>query len=321
MSLLKTARFGYDLSRVGANAEGLYVHDGSIYFGLHNVSLGKPGGVGRITPEGKVEKVFDLPMRADGLRPAVLGVAVGADGNVYLADCQFTDTRWGASCLWRIVREQGIPVRAEIVVTGLNHPNGIAVKGECLYVTDTVIRREGPITTSGVLRFNVHEFSQGKPVPVTLDPSDPHYLCDMTTDTTQGGFPFGANGITFDEENHVYVTDFGTCQIWKVSLDKDDKLVSCLTIADTKPLGFMTLDGAHYDAQEKVVWFADPLGNSIGGLRVATGEVFVLARGGGTLDLPTDVARLGNTLFIVSINIDFGPHKGTAEHVMSLIEL
>ncbi|MEI7946360.1 MAG: hypothetical protein WCJ02_06665 [bacterium] len=321
MSLLKTAQFGYDLSTVGANAEGLFVHKGSVYFGLHNVSLGKPGGVGRITPDGKVEKVFDLPMHADGKRPSILGVAVGSDGNVYLADCQFTESCWGGSCLWRIVHEHGIPVRAEIVAAGLNYPNGIAVKGDCLYVSDTIIKREGAITTSGVVRFNVNEFKSGKTVAVKMEPSDPHYLCDMTTDTTNGGFPYGANGITFDDSNNLYVTDFGTCYIWKAVLDADDRVLSCASIADTKPLGFMTLDGAHYDAQEKVVWFADPLGNSIGGLRVATGEVFVLAHGGGTLDLPTDVARMGDKLYIVSINIDFGPHKATSEHVMSAIKM
>jgi sugar lactone lactonase YvrE len=246
---------------------------------------------------------------------------VGSDGDVYLADCQFTDTCWGGSCLWRIVHEEGVPVRAEIAATGLNYPNGIAVKGDCLYVSDTIIKREGPITTSGVIRFNVHEFKQGKPVHVEMKPSDPHYLCDLTTDTTQGGFPYGANGITFDDNNCLYVTDFGTCHIWKIVLDAKDKVISCASLVDTKPLGFMTLDGAHYDAQKKVVWFADPLGNSIGGLRVATGEVFVLARGGGTLDLPTDVARLGDKLYIISINIDFGPHKATSEHVMSVIKM
>jgi len=321
MNSLKIAQFAYDLSSVGANAEGLFVHEGSVYFGLHNVSLGKPGGVGRITPDGKVEKVFELPLHADGKRPSILGVAVGSDGDVYLADCQFTDTCWGGSCLWRIVHEKGVPVRAEIAATGLNYPNGIAVKGDCLYVSDTIIKREGAITTSGVIRFNVHEFKQGKPVQVEMKPSDPHYLCDLTTDTTQGGFPFGANGITFDEDNCLYVTDFGTCHIWKVILDAHDKVLSCRSLVDTKPLGFMTLDGAHYDAQEKVVWFADPLGNRIGGLRVATGEVFVLAHGGGTLDLPTHVAGVGDKLYIVSINIDFGPHKATSEHVMSVIKM
>jgi sugar lactone lactonase YvrE len=321
MSLLKTAHVAYDLSSVGANAEGLFIHQGSIYFGLHNVSLNKPGGVGRITPDGKVEKVFDLPLHADGKRPAILGVAVGSDGNVYLADCQFTDTCWGGSCLWRIVHEAGVPVRAEIVATGLNYPNGIAVKGDNLYVSDTIIKREGTITTSGVIRFNVQEFKKGSPVHVEMKPSDPHYLCELTTDTTQGGFPYGANGITFDDGNTLYITDFGTCHIWKVVLGADDQVLSCASVADTKPLGFLTLDGAHYDAQEKVVWFADPLGNSIGGLRVATGEVFVLARGGGSLDLPTDVARLGDKLYIISINIDFGPHKATSEHVMSVIKM
>ena len=321
MNSLKSARFAYDLSSVGANAEGLFVHEGSIYFGLHNVSLGKPGGVGRITPDGKVEKVFDLPLHADGKRPSILGVAVGSDGHIYLADCQFTDTCWGGSCLWRIVHEKGVPVRAEIAATGLNYPNGIAVKDDCLYVSDTIIKREGPITTSGIIRFNVHEFKQGKPVHVEMKPSDPHYLCDLTTDTTQGGFPFGANGITVDENNCLYVTDFGTCHIWKAVLDANDKVISCASLVDTKPFGFQTLDGAHYDPQEKVVWFADPLGKGIGGLRVETGEVFVLARGGGTLELPTDVARLGDKLYSVSINIDFGPHKGTAEQIMSVIDL
>ena len=321
MSPLKIAQFAYDLSSVGANAEGLFVHQGSVYFGLHNVSLNKPGGVGRVTPEGKVEKVFDLPMHADGKRPSILGVAVGSDGDVYLADCQFTDTCWGGSCLWRIIHENGVPVRAEIAATGLNYPNGIAVKGDCLYVSDTIIKREGSITTSGVIRFNVNEFKQGKAVHVEMKPSDPQYLCDLTTDTTHGGFPFGANGITFDDDNCLYVTDFGTCHIWKVVLDAKDKVLSCKSIVDTKPLGFMTLDGAHFDSQEQVVWFADPLGNRIGGLRVATGEVLVLAHGGGTLDLPTDVARLGDKLYIVSINIDFGPHKATSEHVMSVIKM
>lgn len=328
-SELKNAYKAFELKTIAANPEAVTLHSNFVYFSANNFKLNKSGSILRITPDDKLERIVNLPTHKDGSRVSPLGLAWGPDGHLYVCDNQFSDTSWGKSCLWRIEFDKDIPKQALIVAKGFNHINGIAVKGNDIFVTETVFKRQGDTTLGAVYKFTVAELAGIKPpLTVKMDPSDTHCLLTITTQAKKG-YPFSANGLTFDQQGDLYVCSFGDGVLWKATLDATGKVLECKPFVDAKKTaGLITLDGAHFDETDQMIWVADLLGNAIGKICPKTGKVTVVAKApipndgpSSALDTPADVIRRGNKLYVVNYNLGFGAHVATDDQSIAVIHL
>ncbi len=62
-----------------------------------------------------------------------LGIDEGPDGHLYIADCQAFIGEPNEGRLLRVIMAEGKAQRVEVVVTGMNFPNGVACHGDSVY--------------------------------------------------------------------------------------------------------------------------------------------------------------------------------------------
>ena len=321
---MRPAKLGFNLAKCGAaNPEGITLYQNDIYFTARNDWLNKPAQIMRITAKDKLETVLTF-----GADVSPLGLAFGPDGNLYVCDNHFADDAWGKSRLLRVTFAGGNPVSVDVVAAGFNHINGIAMKGRDVYVTETVLARApNGVTTGAVFKFALAQLNAGKPVAVKAAKSDPHCLLTITTRNPK--VQYSANGLTFDSEGNLYVCSFGDAVMWKATFDARGAVTSCAPWSDARTMAWMhSLDGAHYDAQDNVIWVADLLGNTVGYIEVATGRAVAIARSSiphdapdGNLDTPADVIRRGDKLYVVNFNLEIDRHIATEYQAVSVIKL
>ena len=321
---LKPVKRAFDLTKYGvSNPEGLTLHNGDIYFTAQNFFIKKPARIMRITAKDTLEPVMTF---SKDVSP--LGLAFGADGNLYVSDNQFSDDNWGKSRLLRVTFSDGKPVSVEVVATGFNHINAVAMKGREVYVTETVLERAANgVTTGAVFKFDLAQLQSKKPVVVKPSMSDPH--CLLTIQTRNPNVQYSANGLTFDSNGNLYICSFGDGVMWKATFNAKGEKVSCKPWVDTwRMAGMRSLDGAHYDPLDNVVWVTDLVGNTVGYVDVDSPKVTVVARNkvphdeaDGNLDTPADVIRRDNKLYVVNFNLGFGVHKATAPQAVSTIKI
>jgi sugar lactone lactonase YvrE len=300
--------------------------DGCIYLSMNNAGEGfkfqYPARILRITPRDKIEEVTDLPKHPETGVASPLGNCWGADGNLYVSDNQmFATTKRGLSRVLRVNMENGKAKGVDVVATGLNMANGITARGDCLYVTDTTLDTETPMT-SGVYRFALAELKNSTPVRVT-GIGDPHLI--FTLKTKNLNHHVGANGIASDRKGDLYVCNFGDVEIWKLALDANGKVVSSSVFAQGG--GLESVDGLQYDAAGNNLWTADFLGNAIACIPVKTGKITIIAKNGisdgayGELHAPSECIRRGSKVYVSNIDIAYGPHIAHKVHSLSVIDL
>ena len=228
----------------------------------------------------------------------------------------------------RVAFADGRPVSVDVVAVGLNHINGIAMKGRDVYVTETVLeRKDNGVTLGAVFKFALADLQPKKPVVVKAAATDPH--CLLTIETRNAKVPFSANGLTFDGNGNLFICSFGDGVMWRATFDAQGAVVACKPWVDARRMaGMASLDGAHYDAVDNRIWVADLLGNSVGYVDVERPIAKVVARNkvphdapDGNLDTPADVIRRGDKLYVVNFNLGFGVHKETEHQAVSVIKL
>jgi len=318
---LKTPRLGIDLGGQFKNPDGMTIKDGVVWLSINNIASGQPSCIARITKDDRIEKIIDLPVHPETGVCSVLGLVFASDGNLYVSDNQnLAGKGMGKSRVLRVVFEDGKAVRAEPVAVGLNAANGIAARGDSLYVNETSFG-EGDPMPSGTYRFRLAELNADAPIRVDGTAKDPHVIFALLT---RGPVKVGANGLCFDGEGHLYVANFGDREIWKVTLDTDGRLkegVLFTTVACAE-----SVDGMQYDG-EGSIWFADFMGNAVIRVCVESGQAAIVAKNppcdgfNGELDSPSEYIRLGNRVYVSNIDLTFGPHTADEKHTISIIDL
>jgi len=318
---LKTPRLGIDLSGRYKNPDGMTVKDGEIWLSINNTASGKPSCIAKITKDDRIERVIELPAHPETGVSSSLGLVFASDGNLYVSDNQnLAGKGMGKSRLLRVVFEGGKAVRAEVVAVGLHAANGIAAKGDSVFVNETTFG-EGDPMDSGTYRFKLADLKADAPVKVGGTPKDPNVIFTMKT---KGPVKVGANGLCFDGDGNLCVANFGDKEIWKVSFDeagavKGSALFTTVACADS-------VDGMQYDG-EGSIWFADFLGNAIIRVDAKTGNAEVVAKNPpcdgikGELDSPSECIRLGNKVYVSNIDLTFGPHTADDVQTISIIDL
>lgn len=299
--------------------------DGNIYLSMNNknTEFKSPCKIMRITKDDLLESFCELPGHPDTKICSPLGIGFGSDGNLYVSDNQmFVKPDLGKSRVLRVVIKDGKAEKVETVVTGLNMANGLACKGDSVYVNDTTLGSTKPMP-SGVYCFKISELKGDAPVAVT-GLNDPHLIVKVSTENADPTYQVGANGLDFDSKGNMYVCDFGDAEVMKVTFDADGKIASAKSLA--KGGGMLSADGCHTD-QEGNLWIADFMGNAVAKVNCETGAVTIVAKNppgdgvDGSLDAPSECIRRGDKVYVSNIDITYGPNAGDAVHTMSVITL
>lgn len=309
-----------------SNPDGMALgKDGCIYVAINNAGesfkFPHPPKIARITPRDKIEEVCELPPHPQTGVASPLGICFGSDGHLYVSDNQmFATQQRGLSRLLRVRMDGRRAQGVEVVATGLNIANGIAARGDALYVCDSTLDEATPMT-SGVYRFALAELNPAHPVHVT-GKGDPHLI--FTLQTRNPNQRIGANGIAFDTKGHLYVGNFGDVEIWKLTLDGGGKVLSSSAFA--KGGGLESVDGFHCDEQGNL-WVADFLGNAIATVSTRTGQIAILVKNPvsdgayGELDAPSECIRRGHKVYVSNMDLTYGPNKADSIQTISVIDL
>ena len=295
-----------------------------------------PAWIMKITPEDKLEKYFELPPHPETGKACPLGIALGSDGNLYIADSQGLggDENY-KSRLLKLTIEDGKPVRCESVVEGFVISNAVACFGSAVYVTETRFEPSPPAPAegevappfeplvSGVYRFDISELDPANPIQLEKGGTDPHGGC--TLKTINEDWQVGANGLGFAADGTMYVCNFGDAQLIEVKLDADGKEVAQKVVAEGDPIE--STDGLKVDPRTGLIYIADFLGNAVHCVDPKTGDVTVIAKNGdtdgagGLLDKCSEVGLRDGKIYVSNIDLPFDGNTFDAPYTISVIEL
>lgn len=180
-----------------------------------------PGCILKIDENKKIRKLADVPVSEETGHARPMGIAFGPDGDIYICDNQgwsgMPELQFKGRILrMRIVNDKVVYTR--VVAKGMEHPNGIRIRGNHLYVTQSTLSKVAD--PSGLLLSCVYKFGleeQEAEVSNTLD--DKHILTTFITLNKE--CQYGADGIEFDEQGNLYVGNFGDGAVHKVTFNID----------------------------------------------------------------------------------------------------
>jgi len=315
---------------------------GDIYLCCPNLKDQKyPAVLMKIDKDNKVTKFYDFPKSA--LHPktgkiGTMGLDIGPDGNLYIADNQYFWNKDYASRLIRVNIKNGKPVGTDILVEGTKLSNAVIWRGNNVYLSDTFFDVPGKPGISGIWRFTLKELNKGKPVkvsskgfdPHTIGTTDPHLIATFQTfPWDHRGDTAGADGLTFDKDGNLYCGNFGDGVISKISFDAKGNVISN-KILISKSKDMPSADGMFYDAKRDLIFIADSEQNAVRAFTTDGKLSTVWKNGAGTtgadglLDQPCEVLVRGDTMFVASFDLSFPGllnQVNDKDHTISIIQL
>lgn len=319
---LKTPEIAVKLPPEYRNPDGMTIKNGEIWQVINNGNQSAPSCIVKIKANGSLEKVIDLPVNPDTKIVSALCLVFASDGNLYVSDNQNIagKSAHGNSRILRVVMNEEKATTVEVVAMGINKANGVAAMGNYLYVNESSFGKAVP-TVSGTYQFELSELDADNPVRVTGKEDDPHVLFTMET---EGDYAIGANGICFDSEQNLYVSNFADSEIWKVSFTSPGKAQKATLFAKVDCA--QSVGGLQYDGEGNI-WFADFDGCAIGTVSVKDARCKLVAKNepgdgiNGELDAPSECIRLGNKVYVSNVDLTLGPNTDDNFHTISVINL
>lgn len=285
------------------------------------------GMVVRIDREGKVTKWFDVPVHPETGVARNMGIAFDEEWNVYLCDNQGWSERpellYKGRVLKLAVTDEGEILETTVVADGMEHPNGIRVRGGYMYVTQSylhpVVRGDGKLT-SCVYRFSLDE----RDVHVTNTLNDPNIFATFVTQNPD--CQYGADGIVFDREGNLYVGNFGDGAVYRITFGEDGSLKENVVFAQDEAQ-LQSTDGMIFD-EEGNLYIADFSANAIARV-TPDGRVERIAQSpdctgvDGGLDQPGEPIVWDGRLIVSCFDLVTGPDKVNKKHEMpaTLVQL
>ena len=322
---LKTPAIGVELPEKYNTPDGMVLDaKGNIILCVPNFGDDSyPAKVVRIDRNHKITEICTLPKHPDTGKAGPLGIDIGSDGNLYVADNQAFGTEEHKSRLLRVVMRRGRAVRVEVVVTGFVMSNAVACYKDCVYVTETKLDPKASPLPSGVYRFNISELNAKRPIKLLPGGKDKHLIATMHTRNKE--WAVGANGMGFDAEGNMFVCNFGDAQLLKYKMGADGKVVSCEVFAEKD--GMESTDGLKIHPKTGDIYIADFVGNAVHKVDAKTGKVTTLARNGntdgagGALDKCSEVCIRGSKLYVANIDLTLAGNEYDKPHTISVIDL
>ena len=260
-------------------------------------------------------KFKEEDMHPETGRIGPMDAAFGPDGNLYIADMQVFWNGDHKSRLLRINVKDNKPVNMDVVAEGFIVANGVAWKGNTLFVSETILEhmpkvKEGekkPELISGVYAFSLDEMKERtvKLSPYNKNDPDKHIVA---TFKSSGRVGFGADGVTIDGNGDLYTSIIEDGVIYKTTLDKLNRPVKTELFA--KDDNMDSADGIVWNKTDNKIYVADFLGNGVHSVDM-DGTVTTLHKNGdtdgtnGLLDEPCEVIVRGDELIIVNMDMPF----------------
>lgn len=303
--------------------------DNSFILSMPNFNNEKqPSLLVKITPDNKVEKFYEFPMPYPGLEKGVnrigpMGIVYSPSNNaLYLADMQLNPLKQN-SRVWRLDLKDGKVDKMVLVASGTNVSNGLAIKDNLLYLTESVLTESSdpkpkageaqpklfkdPLI-SAVMRFKLDEENIKLQTPLK---DDPHVI--TTLKSTKTAWPFGADGIAFDSKGNLFVGTFGDGIMYKIEMDKDGKVTSNKEFA--KAPFMINCDGMSCDKKTDKLYVADSAANAIriinpdGSIETLAENDEITDKKTGLLDQPCEALLRGDTIVVSNMDWPFPGFK------------
>jgi sugar lactone lactonase YvrE len=222
-----------------------------------------PGCVIRIDKNRNISKWFDVPVHPETGIARNMGIAFDKEWNMYLCDNQGWSGRSDLAFKGRMLKvsfnEDGSVKEWHTVANAMEHPNGVRIYKNFMYVTQSYLTRvEDP---SGDLVSCVYRFPlDAENLEVSNTLSDPWILTTFITHNPK--CQYGADGIEIDAQGNLYVGNFGDGEVWKIHLDENgDMLGKEVYARDEAELG--STDGMIMDRNTGILYIADFNRNAI----------------------------------------------------------
>lgn len=321
---LKKARLLVELPDYCNTPDGMaLMPDGGFVLSVPNFNDPTPGAfIMKISADNKVSKFFIPPPHPKTEKAGPMGICLAPSGDLYYADNQFSPETPQTSRVMRIVIRDGLPQKAVTVVSGLNVANAVAIKGEYLYVSDTVMVPDSKPLISGIFRFKIGE--EGVEMKTPLE-DDPHLIAKIKTYHKTIGY--GADGLCFDTKGNLYCGNFADGTIHKITFDKRDNVTSNKIFA--KDAKMKCADGLFYDRKTNRIIVADMVQNAIHFVH-PDGSVETIAMNGDTdgadggIDQPCEAILRGDEVIISNMDWPFEGVINTAwdkPYTLSVVKL
>lgn len=222
-----------------------------------------PGCVVRIDKAKNIKKWFDVPVHPETGIARNMGIAFDKDYNIYICDNQGWSGKEELAFKGRVLKitadENGIK-SWHTVAEGMEHPNGIRIKGNYMYVTQSYLTKVPAPDGSGHLVSCVYRFGlEEENIEITNTMADEHIFTTFVTENE--ACQYGADGIVFGRDGNLYVGNFGDGAVHKITFAPDGSCASNTVFAkDSQQL--KSTDGMICDEQGNI-YIADFSDNAI----------------------------------------------------------
>lgn len=189
--------------------------DGSLTLSCPNYAdKTKPGVLMRISEDGNVSKLVEVPVLEDTGMSKPMGIAYDDEGVLYVCDNQTNKGR-----ILRMTFNQNTLISTEVVAFGFNSINGIRYKNGYVYVTQTQLPKlVTDKMVGGVYRFK----TTNRNIKVNNDASDKNLIYTSTTQNADR--QVGLDGLVFNNNGELFVGNLGDATIYKLNLSIEGKV-------------------------------------------------------------------------------------------------
>lgn len=276
-----------------------------------------PGCILKIDKNKNITKWVDVPAREDTGLACPMGIEFGPDGDLYICDNQGWSGAEELQFKGRILRlkiENDKIVKTTVVADGMEHPNGMRIRGRHIYVTQSMLSRvKDP---SGLLMSCVYRFHlDDENIEITNTLEDKNIL--TTFITYNKDCQYGVDGIEFDKEGNLLIGNFGDGAVYKIKFNEDGSVKENKVWAQD-PANLQTTDGMIMDDAGNL-YIADFSANAVAKVH-PDGRVERIAQSpdsdgfNGELDQPGEPVIWNGKLILSCFDLVTGPDKVNTKH-------
>jgi sugar lactone lactonase YvrE len=278
-----------------------------------------PGCILKIDAQKKIRKWVDVPVSEETGHAFPMGIAFGPDGDLYICDNQGWSEAPELVFKGRILRlriRENRVVKTTVVASGMEHPNGMRINRDHVYVTHSKLSRvkdPSGLLVSCVYRFGLDEEN----IRITNTLEDTSILTTFLTHNK--AIQYGVDGIEFDKAGNLYVGNFGDGAVYKVTF-KDNGAVKENKVWAQDSTQLKSTDGMIIDAEGNI-FIADFCANAVA--KVApSGKVTRIAQSPdtdglrGELDQPGEPIIWRGKLILSCFDLVTGAEQVNTKHEM-----